>query len=219
MRSKIAQWFVTIIIAAAVGYAAATFVTSRNAVSSNTPLAAPTVNPTTRQTVTLAEHTVQTIVAGDGIVVSTDDGAFALQAAITPADQAYGLLNDPVAVKAMIDGGPVGFDCPWQGLTNTPTGLRMECRIPKNITVVDGLTGSMVLQMDKPQKVMALPTTAVNGTEQTGQVVVMHDDGSLEARQVAIGVSDESWVEITDGLRPGERVLLVPTEADFAGRS
>jgi hypothetical protein len=169
-----------------------------------------------RPVTTLQPHTIQPVVSGDGIVVADGDG-YALEAPVSPRDRAYQLLTDPVGVKAMILGGPAGFDCPWLGLgQGEDRGVTMRCRIPPDIKVAPGLSGTMVLAMSPPKTVPSLPVTAVVGSAQTGQVVVVQPDGTTSVRQVSLGMADTFWVEITGGLSEGETVLQAPVQADFA---
>lgn len=213
----------------------------------------PPVAADERATATLTERTIAPVVSSDGSVMRIDD-RWLLVAPATSANVAYRLLDPPVGVKALIDGGPAGFDCAWAGLGTpdggdaapaaTPAampidsainhflpsfagegastsansasgGVTMRCAIPDDIRVVTGLTGTMVLQMAKPTEAMALPVSAVVGSEGQGQVVIVHDDGVTEVRQVEIGIADTFWVEITGGLAPDERVLEFPTQFDF----
>jgi hypothetical protein len=204
-----------------------------------------------RATVTLAERTIAPVVSGDGSVMrDPDHDRWLLVAPAATADVAYRLLDPPTGVKALIDGGPAGFDCAWAGLGQpdgsdaapaaTPVGEAMEaflpaaagegpsdpggaatggvtirCAIPDDVRVVTGLTGTMVLQLAPPTEALALPVSAVVGSEGQGQVVVVHDDGTTEVHAVEIGAADTFWVEITGGLEPGERVLEFPTQFDF----
>src|SRR5699024_6882237 len=139
----------------------------------------------------------------------------------------------PIGVKALIDGGPTGFDCAWVGLAPATGGgdvamagqeisaedaasVTMRCEIPDDIRVVAGMSGTMALEMEEPAAAMALPLSAVVGTAGQGQVVVVQDDGSTEVRPVDLGRSDTFWIEVTNGLEPDEQVLEVPTQADLA---
>lgn len=93
--------------------------------------------------------------------------------------------------------------------------VTMRCEIPDDVRVAAGMSGLMVLQMDQPNDAQALPVTAVVGSAEQGQVVVVHEDGTTEVRTVQLGVSDIYNLEITDGLQPDEVVLQTPTESDF----
>lgn len=166
-----------------------------------------------RETVGLSDVVIQTVISGDGIVVE-EDGAFFIEAPISPSDQAYKLINEPFAIRALIDGGPAGFDCQWAGLTDGDQGLRMRCEIPADVLVVSGLQGTMVVQMIEPTTVQGLPASAVIGRNQVGQVVVKTDSGT-EIRTIEIGEADDMSVEVVGGLESGEHVYLYPIESDF----
>lgn len=192
----------------------------------------PPVELEQRATVALAETSIVPIVSADGNVVQGDAG-WILEAPATSADLAYRLLDPPVGVKALIDGGPAGFACAWVGLGQASVGsamvvpaasglgpdamgVTMRCAIPAEIRVVAGMTGKMVLQMAKPTVVQALPVTAVVGTAGRGQVVIVRGDGSTEIRDVELGIADIFNIQIVSGLAPDESVLRNPTQADFA---
>jgi multidrug efflux pump subunit AcrA (membrane-fusion protein) len=73
----------------------------------------------------------------------------------------------------------------------------------------------MVLTMEEPTEAMALPVTAVVGSEGQGQVVVVDEDGATSIRPVELGISDIFWIEVTGGLEEGDQVLEFPTQFDF----
>lgn len=75
----------------------------------------PPISADERATVTLTARTIAPVVSGEGTVMRVDD-RWLLVAPATSADVAYRLLDPPVGVKALIDGGPAGFDCAWAGL-------------------------------------------------------------------------------------------------------
>ncbi len=212
------------------------FLVARNADSStgrSPQLSVPPVEIGQRATATIDTHTIQPILSADGTVVA-DGTQWAIEALVVPQAQAYQLLTAPVGIKALIDGGPAGFDCAWLGLgqggsavstegrrPGAGTGgsggnVTMRCRIPAGIKVVAGLPATMVLQLTAPQEKPGLPVTAVVGSSGQGQVVVVNADGTTSVRTVGIGIADTFWVEITSGLDPGETVLAAPVQTDFA---
>ena len=184
--------------------------------SSDAGSAATLIQTKQRATITLGQHTISPVVLGDG-VVDSEGAAFDLEELIKHVDLAYKLLNAPDTVKALIIGGPIGFDCAWLGIQQAEGGgMKMRCRIPDEVSVVPGLSGRMVLSMVKPTDTMALPLTAVVGGAQLGQVIIVGEDGSTSTRQVGLGMSDSFWIEITSGLSIDEIVLLNPVQSDFA---
>lgn len=192
----------------------------------------PPVSLDQRATVSLAEASIVPVVSADGHVIR-DGTNWLLEAPAAPDELAYRLLDPPVAVKALINGGPVGFDCAWAGLGQSgvtgggttkaaidlpadASGVTMRCAIPNDVRVAAGMTGKMVLRMGQPATVQALPVTAVVGSAGTGQVVVVRGNGATEIRAVQLGISDIYNIQVTGGLDPSEKVLRVPTQADFA---
>lgn len=75
----------------------------------------PVVSTSQRATVSLTETMIVPIVSGDGSVVESPTG-YLLEAPVSTDDLAYRLLDPPVGVKALIKGGPAGFECAWVGL-------------------------------------------------------------------------------------------------------
>jgi multidrug efflux pump subunit AcrA (membrane-fusion protein) len=59
------------------------------------------------------------------------------------------------------------------------------------------------------REVLAVPTRAIRRDGGRNVVFVRGDDGDV-ARPVRVGWRDGAWIEIVDGLRAGERVLLNP---------
>lgn len=170
-----------------------------------------------RDVVTLTEQTILPVFSSEGSVKSVDgEDGWMIESPITPQTLAYRYIEAPIGVKAQIGGGPAGFDCAWIGLGQADDGgVTMQCRIPDDIKVVPGLTATLVVQLEEPVTAMALPVTAVLGSAEQGQVIVVSEDGTTEVRTVQIGAVDTFWIEITDGLDASEDVLAVPVETDF----
>ncbi|MBX3070982.1 MAG: hypothetical protein KF883_10825 [Thermomicrobiales bacterium] len=192
----------------------------------------PPVTLDQRATVSLSGATITPVVSANATVVPDGEGGWWLEA-VAPTDElAYRLLDPPVGVKALINGGPSGFDCDWVGLGQAgggtavvaesvrgmpaeTTGVTMRCQIPEDVRVVAGMRGLMVLRMGDPVETEALPVTAVVGDAVQGQVIVVHGDSTTEVRTVELGVSDIYNIEITGGLEADELVLQNPTQYDF----
>jgi hypothetical protein len=168
-----------------------------------------------RATVSLNSETISSIVSADGRVVKSTNG-WVLEAPATAPDVTYRLLTPPIGVKALVEGGPAGFDCVWAGLGQAEDGsVTLRCSIPTTVQVAPGMAGTMVLQMGEPTDATALPIQAVVGSQGQGQVVVVKD-GKTTLRSLTLGISDAYWIEVTGGLQGDEQVLEYPTQADFA---
>jgi hypothetical protein len=168
-----------------------------------------------RATTSLVQRSIRPVMTGQGQVIS-EDGRFLLSAPIASADMAYKLLaTPPVTVKALIVGGPTGFDCAWAGVKQGEGGMAMRCQIPADILVVDGLSGTMVAATQAPVEGLCLPATAVVGSAGQGLVVVVGANGAYETRSVQLGAADSFWVQVTGGLDPTEQVLAYPIQSDL----
>ena len=174
-----------------------------------------------RETVTLAEHQTQNTISGNGSVVpGTDADEWVIEVPVTPSDLAYKLLDTPIAVRAILNGGPAGFACAWLGLDRGQDGaIAMRCRIPADVRAANGMLATVVVELAAAETIVGLPRTAVLGDATIGQVVIVHDDDTIEVREVELGISDTEFIEVKSGLSDDERVLLVPMQRDFASVS
>ena len=170
-----------------------------------------------RTTVVMSPKTIGAVTTFDARVVQ-DGERWLLEAPVTLPEIAYRLIDPPIGVKALISGGPAGFDCPWAGTGQAPDGsVTARCEIPADVRVIPGLAGIIALQFDAPVSAeTALPVSAVLGRSGQGQVVVVGPDGSRSLRPVQLGATDGIWIEITGGLEVEEQVLEFPTQRDFA---
>jgi cobalt-zinc-cadmium efflux system membrane fusion protein len=57
------------------------------------------------------------------------------------------------------------------------------------------------------REVVAVPASAVIDESGMATVFVMTGGESFERRQVRVGARDGDWVEVVDGLEPGQRVV------------
>lgn len=217
-------------------YVARQVVDDTNTATTMTTVPAPSV--TERGVVSPSNQMIAPVVSANAMVVPDADGDGWILEALAPTDAlAYQLLDEPLGVKALIAGGPSGFDCTWIGLGYTGAGLQsagpattkaaiqlpgdatnvtMQCAVPDDIRASQGMNAMMVIQTERPQEALSLPRTAVNGSAASGLVVVVHTDGTTENRAVELGVSDTYNIEIVSGLDEGESVLLFPVQQDFA---
>jgi multidrug efflux pump subunit AcrA (membrane-fusion protein) len=69
------------------------------------------------------------------------------------------------------------------------------------------MTASVRIDLDR-RTVLAVPARAIRQEGGRSVVRVVVDGGGSEARPVRMGWRDGPWVEITDGLVEGDRILL-----------
>ena len=100
----------------------------------------------------------------------------------------------------------------------TPT-IDPMTRTAKVRIEVDNRDGSLKPDMfadvviAEPQRsVTVVPESAVLATGKRSLLFVVHDDGTLEPREVETGVKSDRWIEVRNGVEPGETVA---TQANF----
>lgn len=174
------------------------------------------------------------VIAGQELSVGATAGnvappTFSVSGTLEPAQQ-YRLLNRPGDATVTITGGPAGFTCtdlrittPLSGSSaddagsgaSGPTGssgtsgsgTTATCAVPGDVTVFAGLAAEMTIAGGLAENVIVVPTTAVRGAAQSGTVWVSAADGSTQERPVALGLTDGTQVQITEGLTEGEEIL------------
>ena len=74
--------------------------------------------------------------------------------------------------------------------------------------LTDGQTVRVILEAEKPQTVVAVPQQAI-ALDQTGPYLfVVGDKNTVELRRVKTGVARNGLLAITEGLKPGEKVIV-----------
>lgn len=168
----------------------------------------------------------QEVTAGQ-VVVRVTPASLIVEGTI-PAAQRYRLAEPPSGARVTIPGGPEAFECTelridsgpveqgaedaqaagQAGATDgTASRSRVSCRVPDGVQAFAGLEATMLVHAGIVENVLTLPTTAVRGASGSGRVIVLGADGSREERQVVLGLSDGTVIEIREGLAEGERVL------------
>ena len=71
-----------------------------------------------------------------------------------------------------------------------------------------GMQALVIAPRSSGKKDMVLPVDAVIRNGQTNHVWVAVNDGQFEPREVTLGAENADRVEITDGLKPGDKVVV-----------
>jgi multidrug efflux pump subunit AcrA (membrane-fusion protein) len=157
------------------------------------------------------EVTELTVVVGQpasigGELVTLTPARYHVQATVDPV-QLYRLQGAPTEAAVTIQGGPAPFTCTGLKVAVAEDGTTtVTCAIPADQTVFAGLQAQLDIDLGTVSDVLVVPTTAVKGGSGTGVVWVDPGSGELEERDVALGVSDGTTVEVTKGLDEGEQV-------------
>jgi macrolide-specific efflux system membrane fusion protein len=153
------------------------------------------------------------------------------------AEEQYRLVTQPTAATVAITSGPAPFECsdlrigqqaaasgagatgatgdagstgstgPAGSPESASTGATVSCAVPAGTRVFPGLAADITIPAGQAPDVLTLPTTAVEGLADTGNVWLASDSGEPEERAVGLGISDGKVVQITSGLAEGDMVL------------
>ncbi|WP_227496937.1 efflux RND transporter periplasmic adaptor subunit [Planctomonas psychrotolerans] len=150
------------------------------------------------------------------------------------AEQQFRLVSQPEDATVTISGGPAPFTCPGLRVSTGPAsgagtggdagagadpggdplapapggGTAVSCSIPAEVRVFNGLAAEITIAAGTAENVLLLPTTAVEGLSDNGNVWLVSDDGAEPTKHpVRIGLNDGVMVQIVDGLAEGETVL------------
>lgn len=163
-------------------------------------------------------------------VATVSNGKFQAVAQVPPNDL-YRFYDDPGEIMLKIDKGPPAAECEFIGLgaTNDSSsegddetgggaggGSELSCRVPSELTVFDGVQGKLSVSTGEAENVVVIPVTAVRGNSESGEVIVIGDDGSEEVREISLGLSDGNFLEVTEGLSVGEKIMdPIPLDPRF----
>jgi len=148
------------------------------------------------------------------------------------AEQLYRIQDRPTEAQVAVTGGPAAFTCtgltittPLAGEGETPagetggastggSGTSFRCQVPGEVTVFPGLAATVTLAGGLAENVLVVPTTAVEGTAESGVVYRLAEDGSTEEVPVTLGLTDGVSIEVTGGVDEGAELLqFVPGAA------
>ena len=92
-------------------------------------------------------------------------------------------------------------------VTDFTQGVAVIAAAPANLRLLEGAPGLLALTTAKATNAVVLPIEAVAGISQRGQVY-LYQDGQRLLREVTLGITDGSYVEITSGLSAGDQVIV-----------
>lgn len=166
----------------------------------------------------------QPVVVGDTIARVAPE-AYRVSATLEAA-QLYRLTARPSTATVTVTDGPAPFACTNLSLTSAAstgdggsagndeepagadaTGTRLECDVPRDVTVFPGLEVTVGVPAGRAEGVLTLPTTAVQGTSERGVVTVVDESGKRSEKTIGLGLNDGELVEVRSGLAEGDTVL------------
>ena len=87
--------------------------------------------------------------------------------------------------------------------------METEVDVPNPaLAITPGMYANSYLRLAHVENVLTLPIAAVQGEGETGTVMVLNGNNEVEQRGVKLGLRGSVLVEVTDGLRAGDRVVV-----------
>lgn len=92
--------------------------------------------------------------------------------------------------------------------TDTRT-MATEVDVPNpSLVLVPGMYAEVNLSLEQRKNALAVPLSAIGGTDQAPLVYVVTPSGQIAIRKVAVGIETANIAEIKTGLEPGEMVVI-----------
>ncbi|MFM2262161.1 MAG: Macrolide export protein MacA [Pseudomonadota bacterium] len=88
--------------------------------------------------------------------------------------------------------------------------VRFDLQAPAPAFLREDMTVSIEVETARREQALVVPVSALRGDVGTEQTVWVARNGQVEARPVRLGLRTLAWVEVLDGLDPGEAVLTGP---------
>jgi RND family efflux transporter MFP subunit len=153
------------------------------------------------------------VAQGEQLVRIVDTARLTLSVGV--AEAYLGRVTNVSGAWARLDGGEGVIDVPRSALVSIGTEIDQETRtLPVRFSLEndDGrLFAGMHMQanliVDEPRTSTAVPLTAVVDDSGTDVVYVQAGGESFERRAVRLGIQDGDYIEVTDGVEPGEWVV------------
>ncbi|MFS3128121.1 efflux RND transporter periplasmic adaptor subunit [Nocardioides sp. Bht2] len=159
--------------------------------------------------------------AGDSVAVIFSGKALAVEVSLSEEEVSRVAAGQRATVRA--PGASTASEGEVTAVGSVSTSTSGAATFPATILLdhIDGAlpSGSSVrveIVTGSVDDVVRVPVSALSRTTTGGTVQVLRA-GEPQRRRVSVGSSGERWVEITDGLNPGERVVLADLDAEITG--
>ena len=147
------------------------------------------------------------------VVLSLTEPQFTITMKVSPTDRAELVVGQAVFVDLKV-GGQILPGTISELNDSATVGSAGEELYEGTITVsgefsaVEGATVSIDVTLDEAVQVLAVPVAAVLRSADGDEVRIVNDAGTITRVKVTIGLIDGEWVEIKDGLKGDELVVV-----------
>ena len=99
-----------------------------------------------------------------------------------------------------------------QGVVTYPVTIQTDQ--PENTQLPEGLSAVAEVVIREQTNKLLVPIQALFGSVNQPILLISKSDGTLEPRNVTLGISDDFWTVIEDGVSEGETILMTVVGAD-----
>ncbi|MGB4588528.1 MAG: HlyD family efflux transporter periplasmic adaptor subunit [Clostridiaceae bacterium] len=108
------------------------------------------------------------------------------------------------------------------GAAGAATGestLGVKVSIQNPVEIIMDFEADVEILLEKKENVIRIPIESIMYKDQGKPIVFVEKDGLLEEREVVVGLSSDNYLECLEGIKPGERIVLNPTDSLKAGEA
>lgn len=148
--------------------------------------------------------------SGAAIVIASD--AMVASGTVTESDvSSLAVGQDATVTLAALDeevSGEVAYVAPAGSSASGVVGFDILVKLDEvPADARPGMSADISVVIAEALDVLAVPSSAVDGAAGSYAVTVLAADGSMQTRQVEVGLVTDALAEITDGLEAGETVV------------
>ena len=155
------------------------------------------------------------------VVLSLTEPQFTITMKVSPTNRAELVVGQAVSVDLKVGGQILPGTISELGDSATVGAAGEELyegtiTVSSEFSAVDGATVSIDVTLDEALGVLAVPVAAIVRSADGDEVRIVNDAGTITRVKVTIGLIDGEWVEIEDGLKGDELVVVDIASGDVA---
>ncbi|HET6687483.1 MAG TPA: HlyD family efflux transporter periplasmic adaptor subunit, partial [Jiangellaceae bacterium] len=155
-------------------------------------------------------------------IIVRGDGGYEVTATVGIDDLPDLSVGQPATVTPDGSGTPISGEVVNVGIVGSTDGGSTTYPVTIGLTgdnssdLRSGSIASVAISTDNATRALAVPTSAVRAGQGGDTVTVLEDGKTLEV-DVTVGAVGAAWTEITDGLEPGQVVVLADLDEPLPG--
>ncbi len=163
----------------------------------------------------------QTANPNNPAVVIADPSIVEISGTVDEVDVLFLQVGDPASIEleALGDEPLIGnisdiatFGESEQGVVTYPVTIQTEQ--PAGTQLPEGLSAVAEVIIREQTDKLLVPIQALFGSVNDPILLISNEDGSLQHRSVTLGISDDFWTVIEDGVSEGETILMTVVGSD-----